>query len=131
MAAARKRMPELRGDLQAEIMSVVWSLGEASVEDVRAQQPVRRRAAYTTVQTVMNRLAGRGLLRRKRRGRAFVYTAALQEPEYLAKTIGQRLAGASRETRQAALVTLVDGLDPQDLSELARYTAEIRRQRGS
>jgi predicted transcriptional regulator len=131
MASARKGTPEVRGDLQAEIMSVVWSLGEASVEDVRAQQPARRRAAYTTVQTVMNRLADRGLLRRKRRGRAFVYIAALEEPEYLAKTIGERLAGTSRETRQAALVTLVEGLDPQDLGELARYANKIRRKRSS
>ena len=131
MSPVRKGTPQLRGDLQTEIMSIVWSLGEASVEDVRAQQPTRRRAAYTTVQTVMNRLAERGLLTRRRRGRAFVYRAALAEPEYLAKSIGERLADTSRETRQAALVTLVDRLDPQDLTELARYTNKIRRDRGS
>jgi predicted transcriptional regulator len=131
MAAARKAKLELRGDLQAEIMAIVWRLGEATVEDVRDQQPARRRPAYTTVQTVMNRLAKRGLLTRTRVGRAFVYRAALPEPEYLARSIGERLAHSSRETRQATLVNLVDDLDPEDLSELARYTNRIRRTRRS
>ena len=130
MRGVGKGTPQVRGDLQAEIMSIVWTLGEASVEDVRAEQPARRRAAYTTVQTVMNRLAERGLLTRKRRGRAYLYRAALPEPEYLANTFRERLAETSRETRQAALVSLVEGLDSQDLSELARYTNRIRRSRG-
>jgi predicted transcriptional regulator len=131
MAAARKGNLELRGDLQAEIMGIVWRRGEATVEDVRAEQPARRRPAYTTVQTVMNRLADRGLLTRRREGRAMVYRAAFPEPEYLARAIGERLAGASRETRQATLVSLVDGLDPEDLGELARYTNKVRRTRRS
>ncbi|MBA3263465.1 MAG: BlaI/MecI/CopY family transcriptional regulator [Thermoleophilaceae bacterium] len=131
MGAARKGNLELRGDLQSQIMAIVWRLGEATVEDVRAQQPGRRRSAYTTVQTVMNRLSGRGLLSRSRQGRAIVYRAAFAEPEYLARAIGERLADASRETRQATLVSLVDGLDPEDLGELARYTNKIRRARRS
>lgn len=45
---------EFRGDLQTEVMNTVWKLGEATVEDVRSQQPTRRRSAYTTVQTVLN-----------------------------------------------------------------------------
>jgi predicted transcriptional regulator len=80
---------------------------------------------------VMNRLTKRGLLVRERAGRAFVYRPAFAEPEYLARSIGERLADTSRETRQATLVSLVDGLDPEDLGELARYTNKIRRTRRS
>jgi predicted transcriptional regulator len=68
---ARARL-DLRGSLQAEVMRIVWELSEATVDDVRAAQPRSRRAAYTTVQTVMNRLLERGLLERERRGKAFV-----------------------------------------------------------
>ena len=127
-----KRSPDLdfRGDLQIEVMNAVWRLGEATVDDVREQQPKRGRSAYTTVQTVLNRLVERGVLTRDRRGRAFVYSAKLGESEFLARSIGQRLAGASPDARRAALVNLVDGLEPGEVDEIARRANQVKRARG-
>ena len=110
-------------------MAIVWTLGEATVDEVRAEQPASRRSAYTTVQTVMNRLVERGLLARKRVGKAFAYRARLDEHEYIARTMGERLAGASPATRKAALVSLVEGLDADELDEIARYANRIKRER--
>lgn len=120
---------DFRGDLQIEVMNTVWKLGQCTVDDVRAQQPKRRRSAYTTIQTVLNRLVERGLLSRSRQGRAFVYRAKLDESEYLARSIGERLAGASPGARRAALVTLVEDLEPDELDEMARRANRIRRRR--
>jgi predicted transcriptional regulator len=121
---------DFRGDLQAEVMAAVWRLREATVEDVRGALPDRRRSAYTTVQTVMNRLVERGLLDRERRGSAFVYRARMDEADYLAQTISTRLSVASPEARRAALVNLVGELEQADLDEVARYANRIRRARG-
>ena len=127
---ARGKAPDYSGDLQAEVMTAVWKLGEAKVEDVRALRPARSRLAYTTVQTVMNRLAERGLLTRERSGNAFVYRAKYLEADYLAERIGQRLAEASPDARRQALVSLIEDLEPGELDEVARLAAGIRRQRG-
>lgn len=121
---------DFRGDLQAEVMTAVWKLGEATVDDVRAEQPRRRRSAYNTVQTVLNRLVERGLLSRQRKGRAFVYKPKVEESEYLARSIGERLAGASPAARRAALVNLVGDLEPAELDEIARRASQIKRSRG-
>ena len=121
---------DFRGDLQAEVMTAVWKLGEATVEEVRAEQIRRRRSAYNTVQTVLNRLVERGLLSRRRRGRAFVYKPRVEESEYLARSIGERLAGASPAARRAALVNLVGDLEPAELDEIARRAGQIKRSRG-
>jgi hypothetical protein len=51
---------DLRGNIQAEVMRIVLGVGDATVDGVRAAQPRSRRAAYTTIQTVMNRLLERG-----------------------------------------------------------------------
>lgn len=118
------------GDLQAEVMAAVWRLGEAKVEDVRDAQPERDRSAYNTIQTVMNRLVDRGLLARKRQGHAYVYRATRDEADYLSRTISERLAGASPQARQAALLNVVGELDSSELDEVARYASRIRRQRG-
>ena len=130
MAARAKRDLDFSGDLQSEVMSAVWKLGEATVDDVRGEQPSGRRSAYNTVQTVLNRLVDRGLLGRDRRGRAFVYRPKLEESEYLARSINERLAGASPDARRAALVNLVEDLPPGEVDELARRANQIRRKRG-
>jgi predicted transcriptional regulator len=110
-------------------MRVMWRLDEATVDDVRAAQRPSRRAAYTTIQTVMNRLLDRGLLERRRRGKAFVYRARYPESEFLVRAMRERLAGASEDARTAALLTLVDGLEQDELDELARYANRVRRER--
>lgn len=112
-------------------MATLWRLGEATVEEVRAKQPARRRSAYTTVQTVMNRLVDKGLLKRRRQGRAFCYSPRYDESEYLVRSIRGRLSDASPQARRAALVSLVDGLQGEDLDELARLAARVRRARKS
>ncbi len=111
-------------------MNAVWRLGEATVDAVREQQPKRTRSAYTTVQTVLNRLVERGVLTREREGRAFVYRAKLGESEFLARSIGKRLAEASPDARRAALVNLVDELEPGEVDEIARRANQVKRARG-
>ncbi len=122
----------IRGDLQQEIMKVLWarSAGSAtSVEDVREGLPPERRGAYTTVQTVLNRLADKGLVVRRKQGRTIQYAAAVSEPDYLAGSLQRTLKGASAEARQSALANLVEELGPQDLEAISDVAAEIRRRR--
>lgn len=127
---ARAKTLDYRGDLQTEVMAAVWKLGEAKVDDVRALRPSRSRLAYTTVQTVMNRLAERGLLVRERSGNAYVYRPRFEEGDYLAERIGERLAEASPDARRQALVSLIEDLAPGELDEVARLAARIKRERG-
>jgi predicted transcriptional regulator len=118
--ARSSRAGEIHGELQAQLMAVIWRRGEATVEQVREGLPVRYRSAYTTVQTVLNRLAERGLLKRRREGNAIVYSPRLSEAEYLSRSIQTTLAGASSEARQTVLAQLVGGLRGEELSELRR-----------
>src|SRR3990170_710842 len=92
-------MPQIQGDLQAQIMTALWRLESGTVEQVRSGLPPRYRGAYTTVQTVLNRLADRGLLVRTKRGNAIVYTPKLTEAEYVSRSIERTLAGASTHAR--------------------------------
>lgn len=130
MAGPKPNALDLRGELQAEVMATIWELGEAQVEDVRQAQPEERRSAYTTLQTVMNRLADRGLLERQRQGSAYVYRPRYEEADHLSRTLGERLAGARPEVRRAALINLVGTLEPGEIDEISRYANRVRRARG-
>ena len=115
----------IQGELQTQIMAALWRLGEGSVPDVRAALPARYRSAYTTVQTVLNRLAERGLLTRKKAGKQIVYRPRLSEADYVARSVDSTLAGASTEARQAVLANLIGRLDKSELSELQALAREI------
>lgn len=125
------RPGEIHGELQTQLMGVLWRLGEATVEQVRTNLPARYRSAYTTIQTVLNRLADRGLLERQRRGNAIVYSPRLTEAEYVQRSVETTLAGASSEARQAVLAQLVGSLDGSELAELRKIARRAKDRRRS
>ncbi len=119
----------VQGELQTQIMAVLWRAGEGTVEQVRSALPPRYRGASTTVQTVLNRLADRGMLTRRKAGKGFVYRPAISESDYVARSIERTLAGASAQARQAALAQLLGGIDGGELSDRQRLAQEIDAER--
>lgn len=75
--------------LELQCMKALWALGEATVEDIRAALLPRRPLAYTTVMTVMDRLARKGLVERRKRGRAHLYRSAVPEESVREHAVGR------------------------------------------
>lgn len=124
-SGAMSQSEPVRGELQQEIMRVLWASSAASVEDVRRALPKSRQGAYNTVQTVLNRLAERGLVTRARDGRALRYTAAISEADYLSSSMDSLLSEATPEGRRAALANLAELLPESELEVLRK-----KRKRG-
>jgi len=116
----------IRGDLQRDIMRVLWNAESASVEEVRQGLPPSKRGAYTTVQTVLNRLAERGLVKRNDQARAIRYSARFSEADYLSRSLRQTLNAASPQARRTALAGLVDDLKPEELEEARAIVDRLR-----
>lgn len=128
---ARETGGQLQGELQLEVMRTLWRLGEpSSVEDVRQALPARHRGAYTTVQTILNRLAERNLLGRDRQGKVIFYEAKISEADYYSRSVRQTLAKASDDARRTALAQLVGDLAPGELNEIEALAREVAQRRG-
>ena len=96
------------GPLEAEVMAALWRADEpVSVRDVVDRLNAERAAplAYTTVMTVLSRLAGKGVLVREARGRGFVYTPAVADTAEIA------VRGVLAEYGDAALARFVDRVE--------------------
>jgi predicted transcriptional regulator len=63
------------GDLQLQIMQVLWERDEATVADVHAALAGKRELAYTTMATMLRKMETRGLVAHRVTGRSFVYRA--------------------------------------------------------
>ena len=104
-------------------MRLVWkSAGPVSVRDVVDELNAGRRdqLAYTTVMTVMSRLAEKGALTRGRKGRSYRYEAVAPDAAGLA------VRGVMREYGDAALAQFVEQAhaDPKALKRLRKLLAE-------
>ncbi len=72
---------------ELEIMDVLWRLGETSVREVQEAIPDDSRPAYTTVQTIVQRLEVKGAVRRTRK----IGNALMFEPAITRKSVYRRL----------------------------------------
>ncbi len=110
------------GELEAEVLSQLWRAGHpATVADVHAA--LGEGLAYTTVMTVLSRLCTKGLVRRRRVGRAFEYSAAVTEPELTARKMREALVSA--RDRRGALLSFVGKLGARDERTLRRVLREL------
>lgn len=78
---------QILGDLEKEVMDVVWeSSSPVKVREVLERISRKRKVAYTTIMTIMTRLADKGLLNRKYDGsKAYVYQAVYSKEKFLTK----------------------------------------------
>ncbi|WP_117671078.1 BlaI/MecI/CopY family transcriptional regulator [Micromonospora sp. MW-13] len=94
------------GDLERAVMDVLWDTVPGTSDGVTVREVADaldgRELAYTTVMTVLDRLAGKGMVRRQREGRAWRYRAAASREAHIAQLMLDALdLGGSRD---AALV---------------------------
>ena len=118
------------GPLEARVVEIMWKRG--APVSVRDLQPDLRGLAYTTVMTTLDRLYKKGLLRRHKEGRAFLYSTRVT-PHELQQTLAQRLMGwllgATRESARPLLSGLVDTLGETDGALLEELERMIRKRR--
>ena len=69
---------ELPPPLEMMCMNALWEIGEGNVEDVRRVVSQTRPLAYTTVLTLLDRLARRGAVSRRKEGRGFRYQPTVE-----------------------------------------------------
>lgn len=121
---------EQLGSLESQLMERIWARGEISVRDLHAE--LASRLAYTTIMTTLDRLFKKGLLNRRKVGKAFYYAAKLNEKEYNER-ITQHLFGMVLNDGKHSSVVLsgfvdaVSDRDQQMLDELDQLVKAKKR----
>lgn len=115
------------GDLERVVMEQLWAAGgPQTVRQVHESLSTRRELAYTTVMTVLQRLARKDLVAQLRDDRAHRYTPARGRDELVAGLMVDALNEAvdSRD-RQAALVHFVERVGADEAEALRRALADL------
>jgi predicted transcriptional regulator len=117
------------GDLETEVMERTWAREEISVRDLH--QELAGRLAYTTVMTTLDRLYKKGMLIRRKQGKAFLYSPAFTKIEYQAR-LTQHVLGIALEDGKysnAVLSRFVDAVSATDAKMLDQLDELVKAKR--
>lgn len=123
LRTSRQGIRQVLGDLEADIMELLWKDSPASVRVIYDELASQRTIAYTTVMTVMGRLAEKGILRREQHGRAYLYVPTQNREQFCSdavRTVMQGLLGGFGEPVLSNFVDTVNSEDAAKLDELIR-----------
>jgi len=114
------------GELERAVMDHLWSTGEPqTVRQVHEALCLHRDLAYTTVMTVLQRLARKNLVSQIRDDRAHRYAPVHGPDELIAGLMVDALDQAAAVDRQAALVHFVERVGADEAEALRRALAEL------
>ncbi len=131
----RQGLRMVLGELEADIMDIIWRQPEGSwctVRDVYETMREERRIAYTTVMNTMTRLAKKGVLESTRRDLAYLYRPHQSREAFIHGVVGhvlERLLVQFTGPTKAALENYADQ-HPAEGGKIGDLLREIAERRG-
>lgn len=119
------------GDLEREIMDRLWAIDPAtptaamSVREIHDSISAQREIAYTTVMTVLDRLAKKGMVTRERDGRAWRYLPVSTSEELTADLLRDSLEHIESSDRRAAMLHFLDAASADEIDDLKSALAQL------
>lgn len=134
MGSSRKRRRSLSplGETEMEVLQHVWDLERATVADVHERVLRDRKVAYTTVMTVLKKLADKGFLSVDDSEQTYVYAAARPAHEVRESLVDDLVEKVFRGSPAALVQALVrrEELSDEDRDEIMRLVGELGSERG-
>jgi predicted transcriptional regulator len=122
--------PRRPTDAELEILTVLWSIGPATVREVHDVISRRRTAQYSTVLKFMQIMAEKGLVRRDLNQRAHIYEAARPREWTQRQLAGDLLERAFAGSAKALLVGALSArkTTKKELAEIRKLLDEYRKE---
>ena len=115
-------------DTELGLLKVLWELGEGTVRDVLDARPGNEKAwAYTTAQTLLNRLVEKGFVESRKQGRAHLFRPTVTRDELLGQSLQQLAERVCDGASLPLLLNLVNGsrFTPKELRRFRDLLDEL------
>jgi predicted transcriptional regulator len=122
---------KLLTDVELELMTILWRIGEGSVTSVMAELPEGRDLAYTSVSTMLRILEQKQILETRKEGRGHIYIPLLSKTDYEAKTVRHVVDNVFEGTPITLIRTLLDtvNLNNEELEEIKEIIEKNRTEK--
>ena len=117
---------------ELDVLNILWDGGPCTAREVWNVLNEKRKRHYTSVNSLLNTMADKGLLKRNDDQRTFSYEANIAREETQGQLV-QDLIGRAFEGSPSSLMLQVLGqCDPssEEMDEIAKVIRQYRKQRG-
>lgn len=127
----RKSLDDL-GNLQKEIMEILWDLGEASVRQIKDKLK-RKNLAYTSVLTIMQRLRKAGWITHRAEGNTYIYRPLHDRSQEATRSAKQFIDRVFHGDTRMLFQHLIDNVDltAEDLDAVRKMITRKKREKQS
>jgi BlaI family penicillinase repressor len=112
-ASSRRRSVLDLAPLELDCMNTLWPMGQGTVREIRDRLAERRPRAYTTIMTIMDRLARKGVVERRKSGHAYIYVPTLSAQVARTHALSQVVESFFGGSKEALLAELGATVTPQ------------------
>ncbi len=119
------------GELEKSILQYLWQYQPADAKTVHAYFSDQRSSTLNTIQSALDRLYKKGLLKRDKQGHAFQYQALQSKQEFVGQLMNDVAADfiSDEPARlQAAFVSMAQDADDDTLARLEKMIQQRRAQ---
>lgn len=121
-----KELSKLFGELEAKVMDILWKEGEATARVVFERvRDEGRRLSYSTIKTVLERLAKKGILEKELQARAYVYRSRFGREEFTRSAVRQIIDSLLASFADPVVSCFVDSLSSNHPERVARLLQMI------
>ena len=119
-----RRGSEYPTELELEILKVLWGEADLPVRDVRMrlEEQAKRILTHSSVITMLNIMVRKGYLRRRKQGKAFLFSPRVDKRNVSGGIVGDLVARLFDGSPSAMMLNLLEtaDLDSAELSELRK-----------
>lgn len=127
----KKGLGRALGDLEKDIMNILWAKGGVTGKEALAEISRSKKAAITTILTVLDRLVKKGIVKKVKGESVYIYTPALTKNEFTDIVSHEVMRGVLDISASSAAASFVDVLaeaDPKELDRLSRLIEKKKKE---
>lgn len=122
-----KGLQALFGELEAEIMEILWDRGPLKGKDIFEATKDKRKIAYTTVLTVLDRLSRKGFVKKKKKFRSTIFIPTIAKKDFqsiVAQKLVRSAINISNDFAISAFLDIFSEMKSEELEKLSKFIEE-------
>jgi len=117
------------GELEVVVLETLWAAGSSDAKQVLSAIGRERKTSLSTVQSTLERLCRKNLLKRKKVSHAFIYSPIVTRDglmTHLIDDVVRSVSDGGADSMLAAIVAIAERADEKNLRRLEKLIAERR-----
>jgi predicted transcriptional regulator len=125
-----KGLSKVLGPLENDVMNIIWGQeNEVTVREVFDLLVLQKEMAYTTVMTIMVRLAEKNILEKRKEGKTMYFKPKVSKEAFTGEVVGSVVDSLLEDFAEVAMARFVSSVKKGDKETILKLEALLKEQK--